>query len=484
MKLNLHLVFIFLLQTIFVFPQNKPAAGSYNCFSILAGKNTTIDGSVMLAHNEDDGGEVVVNFFKVPKRTKLKLTDSIVLRRGHKIPQTWETNAYIWFEIPGLEYSDSYMNEYGVTIASNACKSREDKPELVDGGIGYWLRRLMIERAQTAREAVELAGMLIEEIGYADSGRTYSIADKNEAWMLSVVRGKHWIAARIPDHEVAIIPNYYTITEIDLKDKRNFLGSGDIVSYAEKRGWYHPETDGAFNFRKAYSDPENLKNLDNKARHWAAINALSKTRYNIDDNFPFSFVPKTKIGLKDLFHVLRNHYEKTFLDLTHGDNMQNPHHQKAMSICSNTNQYGFVAQLRSWFPTPFANVLWLAPRRPCTESFVPLYCGLQSFPDDFASTDYREALQKHFDKIDDFKAYIAHNNFRFFAKKARITDEDKDVKSRTLRSNKKLEKELLSKQEGFELQLLDLYEEDKEAAKKELTKYTIKQLKRILKTAK
>ena len=477
------LVSILFFQTFFIVAQDSSIVNTYNCFSILVGKNATKDGSVMLAHNEDDGGEVVVNFFKVPERKNLELTDSITLRRGHKIPQTWETNAYLWLEIPGLEFSDSYMNQYGVTIASNACKSREDQPELVDGGIGYWLRRLMIERAKTAREAVELAGILIDEVGYASSGRTYSIADKNEAWMLSVVQGKHWVAQKVPDDEVAIIPNYYTITKVDLDDKLHFLGSYDLISYAVERGWYNPETDGAFNFRLAYSDPENLQNINNKARHWAAMNELSKFRYEIDDTFPFSFVPKSSIGLKDLFRVLRNHYKGTSLDISENNATRNPHHQKAMSICSNTNQYGFVAQLRSWFPYEFANVLWLAPRRPCTETFVPLYCGIETFPERFSVMDYKNALKNHFVKIDDFPGYTAKHNFITFAKKAEAIDDDIN-NGHSLLDNKRLEKELLSKQEKFELNLLDLYEEDKETVKDALTKYSIKQLERILKMAK
>lgn len=32
-----------------------------NCFCVIAGRNATADGSVMMAHNEDDGGTQVTN---------------------------------------------------------------------------------------------------------------------------------------------------------------------------------------------------------------------------------------------------------------------------------------------------------------------------------------------------------------------------------------------------------------------------------------
>ena len=44
----------------------------FNCFSMLVGKNASVDGSVMFAHNEDDSGEQLVNYYKV-QRVKHKL---------------------------------------------------------------------------------------------------------------------------------------------------------------------------------------------------------------------------------------------------------------------------------------------------------------------------------------------------------------------------------------------------------------------------
>ncbi len=449
----------------------------FNCFSILIGSKATADGSVMFAHNEDDFGERVVNWYRVPDNHPGDDSDSIILKRKGKISQSGETLSYLWLEIPELEFSDSYFNEYGVIIASDACVSREDEPQLTDGGIGYWLRRAMAERARSAREAVKIGGKLVDEMGYASSGRTYCIADPNEAWMLSVVKGKHWIAERIPDNQIAIIPNYYTITTVDLSDTVNFLGSPDIVEYAVEKGWYNPETDGKFNFRKAYSDQGNLQSLGNKARHWITLNALSEKQYDIDDKFPFSFVPKNKVELQDIYQTLRNHYEGTELDITNGFTEGSPHHQKAMSVCSSTNQYGFVAQLRNWMPVEVGAVLWIAPRRPCTEPFVPVYSCLLSVPDNFAVTDYKSALTNHFNKIDDFEEYSKNQEYVLFGKKAAVIDENYGkLISPVKKSIEELEDELISNQAGFEKKMLKTYNRKPEQAKELLTEYSLKQI--------
>ena len=103
----------------------------------------------------------------------------------------------------GLLFSDGHLNEHGVAITSDACGTREDdyetlvrRGEIRDGGIGYMLRRLVAQRARTAREGVELAGRLIERFGYVHSGRTYVIADPREAYIIETA-GHHWAVKRV-----------------------------------------------------------------------------------------------------------------------------------------------------------------------------------------------------------------------------------------------------------------------------------------------
>jgi dipeptidase len=208
------IIFYLLLPSFFLVNAVREGFG----FTIVAGKGATEDGSVIVAHNEDNKGkQFFVNVHKIPAKPKVRLT------------------GFLWVEVPGVEFGDSFMNEHGVVITSNSCRSREDRPMISNGGIGPKLRRLVAEQATSARHAVEIAGRLIEKYGYLSSGRSYAIADASEAWLLQVVKGKHWIAKRVPDDQVAVISNRYTIDTIDLKDKDNYRGSAGIIDYAVKR---------------------------------------------------------------------------------------------------------------------------------------------------------------------------------------------------------------------------------------------------------
>jgi dipeptidase len=382
-----------LLLTLFL---STGAQDNFNCFTVLCGKEASMDGSVFLAHNEDDGGEQNLRFFKTKHLSRIE-TQEITLRRGAKYLPTGDFNSLFWIEMPGMEFSDSYHNEYGVSIVSDACPSREDHGEISDGGIGYWLRRIMALQATSAREAVRIGGKLIEKYGYVSSGRTYCIADKDEAWMLSVVKGKHWIAQRVPDDEVAIIPNYFTIQKIKLQDTLNYLGSEDIIRYARKKGWFKGP-DSAFNFRLAYADPNSLTHKINVERHWAALNKLAPKEYKLHDHFPFSFQPERKIVLMDLFDILRYHYENTSIDRSHNHTLGSPH-QTHRAICANSTQYGLVAQHRSKLPVSIGSVLWISLFHPCIHPFIPFYNGMKDSPVTI-DMDAQSALRTHFEKSD------------------------------------------------------------------------------------
>jgi dipeptidase len=294
-------------------------------------------------------------------------------KEGATEKQILHTYSYLWFEMPGQNFADSYMNEHGVLVTSNSCPSKELFGEIKDGGIGYELRRLIAERALSARTGVELAGQLVEKWGYNASGRTYTIADKSEAWLFSVVRGKIWVARRVPDDQVAFIPNYYTIKNIDLSDKDNILASKDLISYAERRGWYEKSRDGDFNFTKVYSSQKNLTDIDNIGRMWMGVKLLSGKDFKRDDDFPFSFIPSEKIGLKQIMTVLANHFEGTDLDDSGNYSKGSPHKNKTFSICSETQQLSFIAELRAGLPFDVGGRIWVAPRRGCVNPYMPIY---------------------------------------------------------------------------------------------------------------
>jgi hypothetical protein len=455
-------IFLFLFSFFFA----SIAQDNYNCFTILSGKDASKDGSVFLAHNEDDSGKQFVNVHKTRNIYSAGYT-TVKLKRGGTLDLDTELLSVLWLEMPGMEFSDSYQNEYGVTIVSDACPSREEKAELTDGGIGYWLRRAMALQAKTAREAVLIGGALVEQYGYASSGRTYSIADTSEAWMLSVVNGKHWIAQRIPSDEVAIIPNYYTIGKVNLKDTNNFLASKDIISYARERDWFNGK-DAEFNFRETYAKPYTLTDAVNLERHWFAINQLSEKQYVINKTFPFSFKASKKLVLQDLFKILRSHYEGSTYDKSESYSLGSPH-KTHRGICANSTQYAMVAQLRSSLPLEIGVVSWISFYHPCIHPFTPWYNGMLTTPNSFHNEMNPEiALEKHFEK----QSPIPEHFFLKLEADGEEFDLSYQQNYKSIGSKLKLETELLQAQGNTENNFLKIYARDVNQCKEIITEFS------------
>lgn len=149
------------------------------CFTIVVGKGASADGCVLVAHNEDDGPPQVVNHKKGSQVVVGYSQDS----KFSGVSVNQEIQNYIHSQMPNMDYSDSFLNQFGVCVTSNNCPSKEDKPEITGQGIGKEFRFNVATSAKNAREGVIYAGQLVEEKGYLDSGRTYIIADPCEAWI-------------------------------------------------------------------------------------------------------------------------------------------------------------------------------------------------------------------------------------------------------------------------------------------------------------
>ncbi len=351
------------------------------CYTIVAGKKATVDGSVLFAHNEDDWGVQLMNFWHVPRQHFPKGA-LVKLIRGGTIPQVSQTWAFSWIQDVNEEYSDFYINEWGVCVASNACGSKIEHPEVTDGGIGYMLRRIVAQRAKTARQGVKIAGHLLDKFGYAagpGNGRTLVIADKNEAWLLDILPGKYWIAERVPDNAVVLQPNIFVIRKVNFNDTTNFIFcKKDIRKYAIQKGWYNPRKDKVFDFSYIFSDfrSRHFAERGYDTRQWRGQQLLSGKTTTIrqakKSGLPFSVIPAHKLTPADLMQVLRDHYQGTPYDMTLNKKI-NPNKGSERTICTLSTQVSLVAQLRTGWPKEIGPVLWLSFGRPDVNTYVPFY---------------------------------------------------------------------------------------------------------------
>ena len=370
------------------------AAPSYACMTVLVGRNASATGEVLAAHNEDAPGRFSMQTHLVHKLrrhpgSKARFEPSCA---ELELPET-RTNL-LWSEAKsegGASFCDSFVNGHGVVIVSNNCEfSREDSPDLTDGGIGYGLRRIVAESAHTAKEAVEIASRLVDKYGYASSGRSYSFADKEEIFVMQIVHGKHYAIQRVPDDEVAVIPNHYTIHEPDRKAR----GYKELVDYAVRRGWYKPE-DGAFDFKKVYQAEDSYADEKNTHRHVRAFQLLldidlSPLLVKTWEPLPFSIKPAHPVNIDMLKRILRTHFEDTS-SYTAQDS--SPHFQKPLTVCNAETLESSIFQIRH---NPDRIIIRKALGNPCFSPYVAWYLGIPSLPEGYEDKDADTSLAEHF----------------------------------------------------------------------------------------
>lgn len=228
------------------------------CSTVVVGKNASATGNILVGHNEDNDSRIITSQYWVPAADHPAGEVIEYEPDAAKIPQVPHTYGYYWSQTlhpAGYSYSDGFVNENGVSLASNQSYETYDKDEAVkDGGVGYAIRRIVAERAKNARDGVNIAIDLVKKYGYRAAGRVYTIADKDEAWQLNLIRGGRYLAKKIGDNEVLYIANAYTLGPVDV-NAPDVISSPDLIEHAIKMGTYKPKKEGDysdFNFREAY----------------------------------------------------------------------------------------------------------------------------------------------------------------------------------------------------------------------------------------
>ncbi len=518
MKIKYQFISILFLTSYFLILPSDLLA----CYAIIAGKNTTYDGSVMVGHAEQNGPPAFLNFVFVP-RMKHEPGSFVKFYKGGQYPQPVETYSYLWSEIFGLKGSDAIMNEWGVICVSDATKTKEDSPEemtkrgeIKEGGVTVEIRLEIAKRAKSARQAIHLAAKLIENFGYYGYGGTHIIADQNEAWLLTCIGGKHWIAARVPDDKVVILPNVNVIREVNLKDSMNFLASRDIIDYAVKRGWYTTKSNNIFDFKIAYDKPPTDSfaiKYGCDARQWRGQCLVTGKSIDLPvgaQGLPFAVTPDHKISILDMRNILSDHLEGTQFDKSNGENQKSnfnlnktmicnppkdisnpelyknynyskgsPH--KLMNaydgmICADNLQEIAIFQLRSWIPPEIGCIYWKTTAAPCSSVLIPWYSGITETPDSYHK-DYKIEdnvnYNFHFNPPSGTYDYDPEKAFWIFNSVENLVDQNYGKYIGFVRSiYDKFEQKEIAQQNETENKALALYKKNKNQAKDFLTAYS------------
>lgn len=381
------------------------ATTSDACTSFLVGKKASADGSVMITYAADSHnlyGELYHwPAAKWPKGSMLEIREWDSNKPLGKIPQVEET-----YNVVGN------MNEHQVAITESTFGGRpelEDSTGIMDYGS---LIYVALQRAKSAREAIHIMTSLVKEHGYYSSGESFSIADKNEAWIMEMIgkgvgnKGAVWVAIRIPDDCISAHANQSRIQQIPFDDKENCMYSPDVVSFAREKGYFNGK-DKDFSFTKAYCPYDFSALRGCEARVWAFMRKYDKSldaylpflKGESDKPMPLYVKADRKLTLQDVKNGMRDHYEGTEFCMTNDAGMgpyKVPYRWRPMTFKVDgqeyvneraiaTQQTGFVlcAQLRNWLPDAIGGVLWFGVDDAATAVFTPMYGSIKETPECF-----------------------------------------------------------------------------------------------------
>ena len=373
------------------------------CTNLIAGKKATTDGSVMVTYAADSH-----NLYGMLTHTPAADHAPGTMRKVVE----WDTGKPLG-EIPQPAHTYNVVgniNEHQVAIGESTWGGHE---ELVDttgnSVIDYGsLIQIALERSKTAREAIEVMTDLVDKYGYASSGESFSIADKNEVWVLELIgkgaeKGAVWVAVRIPDDAISGHANEPRIRKVDFKDKKNVLHSKDVISFARKRGYFNGK-DEDFSFADAYAehDPATRRGCDGRVwSYFRRFDPKADAYYawcnaDTDEPMPLYIVPERKVSVAEMQESMRDHFEDTPFEMT-SDVGSGPNHvpyrwrpmeyevdgKKYLmerAIATQQTGWSFVSQSRDWLPDAVGGVLWFGTDDTNTSVFMPFYCSMTEVP--------------------------------------------------------------------------------------------------------
>ena len=395
------------------------------CSNILVTKGASADGSCMVSYAADSHqlyGELY--YLKGGFWDKGAMRDVV----------EWDTGKFLGRipQAPVTYKRVGNMNEHQLIVAETTYGGRHelwDSTGVMDYGS---LIYIALERATTAREAIDVIVSLANEYGYYSEGESFSIADQKEVWVMDLigkgtkmVNGKNvrkgivWVARRVPDGYICAHANQARISTFPLDDPENCLYAPDVITFARQMGWFDGQ-DKDFSFCDTYAPLDFSGMRACESRAWSALNILCKGKFTfVDENggevtrdaydyidyamgydktkrFPLFVKPAEKISVKNVADAMRDHFEGTPMDMTQdigaGGNAL-PYRWRPMNfevdgktyvneraIATQQTGFWFVGQSRGWLPDVVGGVIWFGCDDAATSWLTPIYTNTQEVP--------------------------------------------------------------------------------------------------------
>jgi dipeptidase len=411
----------YLIAAIFIMLITTSVADA--CTNLLITKGASKDGSTMITYSADSHvlyGELY--FWKTRKHAPGSLLDVY----------EWDTGKFLGkiAQVPSTYSVVGNMNEHQLAIGETTFGGREElgnSKGIIDYGS---LIYITLQRAKTAREAIATIVKLTDEYGYYSSGESFSIADKDEVWIMELIgkgegkKGILWVARLIPDGYISGHANQARITTFPLADGKSSITSSDIekifnpevknayaadvIEVAREMGWYNG-TDKDFSFSDTYAPLNFGAARFCEARVWSAFNKVNGEMakfvdyamgYDLTNRMPLWIKPENKLGVRDVMNLMRDYYQNTPMDMTkdlgagpYGSTVRwrpmqytvdGESYLQERAISTQQTGFSFVSQSRNWLPDPVGGILWFGVDDTYYTVYSPMYCGMTSVPSSFA----------------------------------------------------------------------------------------------------
>lgn len=389
-----------------------------SCTTILVGKNASIDGSTMIARNEDSGGDtsnpqkfVVINPADQPSTYQAVQSKVNFALPDHPQRYTSTPDADSTYGIWG----ESGINDENVAMSATETITTNSRilgiDPLVKDGIGEEdFLTITLPYVHSAREGVSRLGTLIEKYGtYESNGMAFS--DQDEVWYFETIGGHHWAATKIPDDHYVIAPNRFNIDWYDF-DSTDVLYAKDLPELIETHH-LNPD-DHRVNLRHIFGSSTIKDTRYNNPRAWYGQKILNPTLTQgpQNQNLPFSLKPEHKISIEDVKWLLSSHFQNTPYD-PYGTGT--PEQKTAFRpIGINRNQETHILQIRPNVPAEIAGIHWLAFGPNPFNGLVPFYANVTDTPATYRDTPTTSDL-KYIYWLTRSTAVLGDTNYQIFS---------------------------------------------------------------------
>ena len=323
----------------------------------------------------------------------------------------WDTGKYHGdiTEVPHTYATVGNMNEHGLTIAESTWGGRHELEG--SGMIDYGsLIYITLQRARTAREAVDVMTSLVDKYGYASEGESFSIADPDEVWVMEMIgkgkadKGAVWVARRVPDGYISGHANHARIHKFPLNDPET-LYSKDVISFARKQGYFDGK-DKDFDFSRAYAITDAGATRGCDARVWSYFRRFAPsagmdayTPWIMEgkgEPFPLWVKPDKPLTATDLKWMMRDHFEGTLLDMTQdigagpfevpyrwrpmGFTVDSVEYTHERAIATQQTGFSFVSDMNKNRHEAMKGILWFGVDDANTCVYVPVFNSNTQIP--------------------------------------------------------------------------------------------------------